>query len=130
MTETPLEASLVEPSDNGGYRLSSCERYWAVAAVFPEQPGCLFFWDGTGWTDFLHDTLLYDDRTGADARADQASERAEQGSVIRAVNLADYLRFDRRMAGYPLHLGAGKARHRNQEEVLTELFRAMLAKAG
>jgi hypothetical protein len=114
--------SEVAPSENGGYTLASCERYWIILGVFAETPGFIFEWTGNGWSDLLSDSLLFD-RAGAEAVVQSLGEFL--GRTVRAVNFADYLRFDRRMAGYPRHQ-AGELRHRGSFEALGNIYQQML----
>jgi hypothetical protein len=117
-----LEDSEVAPSENGGYTLASCEQYWIILGVFAETPRFLFEWTGDGWSDLLSDALLFD-RAGAEAAVQSLGEFP--GRTVRSVNFADYLRYDRRMAGHPRHQ-AGTPRHRGSSEALSDIYRQIL----
>lgn len=123
MSAVAFGDSNVAPSEAGGYTLASCEPYWIVLAVFDENPGFLFEWAGNCWSDLLSDAVLYD-RRGAEALAAALGELP--GRTVRTVNFADYLRYDRRMAGYPRHV-AGTPRHRGSSEALSDIYRHVTA---
>lgn len=118
MNSVPFDASDVTPSESGGYVLASCEPYWLlIHARRDEDGGWIFFWDGARWVDDLGSPLLYD-KAGAEAAASVLPD-------AKAVNMADYIRFDRRVAGYPRHQ-AGEMRHAGSAEALTEIYRVVM----
>lgn len=118
----PLEASDVAPSEEGGYTLASCEQYWIILGVFIDCPFFLFEWTGAGWSDLLTHVMLFD---RAEAEATVLSLGEIPGRTVRSVNFADYLRYDRRMAGYP-RSRAGKPRHGGSSQALADVRQAML----
>lgn len=118
----PLEASDVAPSEEGGYTLASCEPYWVILAASTETPRFLFEWTGAGWSDLLSDAMLFD---RPEAEATVLSLGDLPGRTVRSVNFADYLRYDRRMAGYPRNR-AGAPRHGGSSQALSDVYQAMM----
>lgn len=125
MARVPLAASDVKPSENGGYTLASCEPYWIILAAFEETRGYLFEWTGGGWSDLLGDAMLFD-RAEAESTVELLGDLP--GRVVRSVNFADYLRYDRRMAGYPRR-AAGEPRHGGSRQALADVYAAMNGEA-
>lgn len=128
MNGVRFEDSGVEPARGNGYKLSSCEPYWTVIGAFDDTPGYIWHWTGEGWTDTWRGMLLYD-RDGALDAAGPLHAAGIVHGIVRAVNLADYVRFDRRMSGAPLHI-AGRSRHRGSAEALAEVYQAMGTAGG
>jgi hypothetical protein len=122
MNITTYALSDIEPTDTG-WKLSSCEKYWVVLGVLDHTPGFLFLWTGEHWSDGLSDALLYD-REAALTAAEPLYAAGIGYGIVRAVNLADYLRADRQMAGYPRHQ-AGKLRHSGSDEALQQIYQAV-----
>lgn len=122
MNATRFEDSDVAPSEGGGYTLASCEKYWVIVEG---TPGDIFLWDGAYWNDLLGSAMLYD-REAAEL-ASSLLEGSPAG-VHHPVNLADYLRYDRRMAGYPRHQ-AGTPRHRGSFQALSDIYAQVLARS-
>lgn len=122
MARVPLEASDVQPSEDGGYTLASCEQYWIILAAFVDATGYIFEWTGAGWSDLLGDVMLFD---RAEAEAEVLRLGEIPGRTVRSANFADYLRYDRRMAGMPRHR-AGKPRHGGSFEALRDVYQAMM----
>ena len=111
-----------------GWKLSSCEKYWVIvsAQMMATEGWDLFLWAGDAWRDSLGAALLYDREAATVAVSNfEDSEYA----VIRVVNLADFLRADRRMCGYPSRL-AGKLRHAGSDEAMQDIYRAVLHTEG
>jgi hypothetical protein len=123
MARVPLQASDVAPSEEGGYTLASCEPYWIILAVFIDAPGCIFEWAGAGWSDLLADAMLFD---RAEAEAEVLRLGDLPGRTVRSANFADYLRYDRRMAGYPRRR-AWKARHGGSFQALADIYQELLS---
>jgi hypothetical protein len=118
MNITTLALSDIDFTDTG-WKIASCEKYWVIVEG---TPGNVFLWDGVYWNDQLGSAALYD------------REAAELGSCLlegspegvhHPVNLADYLRADRQMAGYPRYQ-AGKLRHSGSYEALRSIYQVML----
>lgn len=114
---TRYELSDIEPTDTG-WKLASCEKYWVIVEAVP---GDIFLWDGVYWNDLLSSALLYDRAT---AEKVSGSLEGSPAGIHHPVNLADYLRADRRAAGYPPHL-AGNARHPGSGKALREIFQVV-----
>ena len=123
-----FEASNVALSEGGGYTLASCDPYWTILGVFRDTPGYIWHWTGEGWTDTWRGMLLFDRAEAQQAAALLTAAQLSESRIIRSVNLADYVRFDRRMSGYPLHL-AGKSRHDGSAAALAEVYEAMMINA-
>lgn len=122
MARVPLQASDIQLSEEGGYTLASCEPYWIILAAFIDATGYLFEWTGAGWSDLLGDAMLFD---RAEAEAEVLRLGDIPGRTVRSVNFADYLRYDRRMAGYPRHR-AGTPRHEGSVQALKDAYQAMM----
>jgi hypothetical protein len=128
MSAVKFEESNVGPSERGGYTLASCDPYWAVLGVFRDTPGYIWHWAGMDWTDTWHGMLLYD-RDGAREVADLLHAAQVGRGIVRAVNLADYVRFDRQRTGYPRRHHWAASRYPGSAEALTEVYEAMTVSA-